>query len=132
MRQLIYISTVARDAVPMHSGQILKKSQDNNARDGVTGLLYFDGKRFLQVLEGDAAAVARTYGRIKRDPRHRAVVILSDRAVETRDFGDWSMAWKEPGADAADFIDRVARLVDLASPSVRATFNSFAEVRRAA
>ena len=131
MRQVIYISTVARDALSMHAGQILQKSRDNNARDGVTGLLYFDGKRFLQVIEGEDAAIARTYARIQKDPRHRAVVILSDRTVDDRDFGEWSMAWKEPGDDATDFIDRVARLVDLASPSVRATFNSFAELRRA-
>ena len=132
MRQVIYISTVTREATPVQSEQILQKSQANNARDAITGLLYFDGKRFLQALEGNDAEITRALSRIQQDPRHRAVVVLSDRMVENRDFGHWSMAWKEPGDDATDFIDRVARLVDLASPSVRATFNSLAEVRRAA
>lgn len=132
MRQVIYISTVTRGATPVQSDAILAASRANNTRDAITGLLYFDGKRFLQALEGEAKVVDAALKRIERDPRHRAVVILSDRAVDARDFGDWAMAWKEPGADAGAFVDRVAELVELASPSVRATFNSFAEVRRAA
>ena len=132
MRQIIYISTTTSRGAGLLAEDILTTSRRNNLRENVTGLLYGDGTRFLQALEGEPDAVARTLARIERDPRHRAIVVLSDRTVDRRDFGAWSMAWRAPGADAAAFIDRVAALVASASPSVRATFTGFAEVRRAA
>ncbi len=57
---------------------------------------------------------------------------LSDRTIETREFGNWSMAHRAPGDDATRFIDQVAALVANASPTVQATFNGFAEHRAAA
>lgn len=132
MRQVIYISTATDQETAGQIDDILRRSRSNNARDAVTGLLYADGKRFLQALEGDPVRIALTLARIERDPRHRAIVILSDRMVDAAEFGDWSMAWRAPGSDATEFVDRVAAMVATASPSVRATFTGFAEVRCAA
>lgn len=131
MIQTVYIST-ARGDTQDERGHILLTSRRNNERDGITGLLYDDGVRFLQVLEGDAARVDATFARIKADPRHRAVVILSRRAIEAREFGDWAMASLTPGIEAGEVMDRVERLVAGASVNVRATFESFARVRSAA
>jgi hypothetical protein len=132
MRQVIYISTAVGQAGAVDAADILAVSQRNNRRDGLTGLLYSDGKRFLQALEGDEDVISRALARIEKDPRHRAIVILSDRNVPAREFGDWSMAHRAPGSDAEVFLQRVGDLVAAASPQVRATFTGFAEVRRAA
>jgi hypothetical protein len=132
VRQVIYISTATAQAGPADASAILAVSQRNNGRDGLTGLLYSDGKRFLQALEGEDAVLSRALARIEKDPRHRAIVILSDRDVPSREFGDWSMAHRAPGTDAERFLQRVGDLVATASPQVRATFTGFAEVRRAA
>lgn len=132
MRQVLYISTASGAVGGSDADAILATSRRNNTGDAVTGLLYFDGKRFLQALEGEPAAVDRALSRIEKDPRHRAIVVLSDRTVETREFGEWSMAYRAPGADPDGFLDRVSGLVATASPNVRATFTSFAEARRAA
>jgi len=132
MRQVLYISTAASGVDGAAADTILATSQRNNTRDAITGLLYFDGKRFLQALEGESVALDRALTRIEKDPRHRAIVILSDRDVAAREFGDWAMAHRAPGADADAFVAKIADLVERASPSVRATFTSFAETRRAA
>ncbi|KQN26538.1 activator of photopigment and puc with BLUF domain protein [Sphingomonas sp. Leaf33] len=132
MRQILYISTAAGKVAGDHADDILATSRRNNGADKVTGLLYFDGKRFLQALEGDEIAVSRALARIEKDARHRAIVILSDRTVEAREFGDWSMAYRVAGQETDQFIARVSDLVAGASPNVRATFTSFAEARRAA
>lgn len=132
MRQILYISTAASKVGSDHADDILATSRRNNGADKVTGLLYFDGKRFLQALEGEEIAVARALARIEKDARHRAIVILSDRTVDTREFGDWSMAYRAAGTDSDRFIAQVSDLVAAASPNVRATFTSFAEARRAA
>lgn len=129
MLQLIYISTPVGSP---NSGEILAVSRRNNARDGLSGLLYADGARFMQVLEGPEASVEAAYHRIKQDPRHRAAVVLSRRTVQTREFGAWDMAARVPGEDGEAFIARVETLVAGADPNVRATFDGIARLRRAA
>ncbi|KQM63644.1 hypothetical protein ASE75_11065 [Sphingomonas sp. Leaf17] len=134
MRQIVYISTArpeVAEAGAASEAQILAVSRRNNARDAVTGVLFFNGKRFLQALEGQPDVVARAYDRIKADPRHFAVVTLSERVVETREFGDWAMA-SSSGSDQKAAETRIAALVAGATPSVRATFESFTRVKRAA
>ena len=92
MRQLTYLSSAA----PCFGGddlhKILAKARLNNRQYAVTGLLLFDGAQFLQALEGDAPDVAIVFARVMADPRHHTVVILVDREVVSREFGDWAMA----------------------------------------
>lgn len=127
MLQLVYISTAAKDGT---SADILRTSRRNNGRDDITGLLYADGVRFLQALEGPEEAVVAAYERIKLDQRHKAPVVLSRREVEAREFGDWEMAERRPSGDGDAFVRRVEGLTEKASPSVRATFDSFMRVKR--
>ncbi|WP_265570904.1 BLUF domain-containing protein [Sphingomicrobium nitratireducens] len=98
MLQLLYISTAR---VPMDDAALtvlLGEARINNRRDEVTGLLIAAGRRFLQMLEGEAVDVERVFARIQRDPRHHALVLLSRREVEERSFGDWDMAFaRAPG-----------------------------------
>lgn len=132
MRQIVYISTISPRAVGIDVDTLLAVSQRNNARHRVTGLLFFDGKRFLQALEGDDAAVAATFARIEQDGRHRAVVVLSDRVIPAREFGEWAMAYRPDGEGGGDAVARISSLAAEAAPAVRATFESFAKMRRAA
>jgi hypothetical protein len=131
MRQLVYISSIKRNAT-VDPSTILAQSRRNNARARITGLLFFDGKRFLQALEGDEAQVDATFTRIQQDERHHALVVLSNRAIEAREFGEWAMAYNAPGEDNAAALDRIEKLAAGADATVRATFEGFAKVRRAA
>ncbi len=131
MRQLVYISSVKRQ-VKADPAAILAQSRRNNARARVTGFLFFDGKRFLQALEGEDAVVDATFTRIQQDERHHALVILSNREIATREFGEWAMAYSAPGEENGEALARIQRLTANADPVVRATFEGFAKVRRAA
>lgn len=134
MLQITYISTATANLPAGTVTEILKTSRNNNGAAGVTGLLLFDGRRFLQALEGEAAMVNRTYERIKGDPRHRAVVLLSSNDVTERAFGAWSMAAQEvarvSGTSVTDAVDQFT--ADVADPVMRELFRSFARVRAAA
>lgn len=130
MLQLIYVSTVT--TVSDATDAILNVSRRNNERDGVTGLLYSDAKRFLQALEGPENAVEAAFTRIAADARHRAIVILSRRIVEHREFGAWAMAHRLPDQSGDVFLARVGQLLANTSPSVRATFEGFVQLRMAA
>lgn len=131
MLQLTYISTPRSKVAPDDLADVLAVSRRNNRRDGVTGLLFFDGYRFLQALEGPADRVTEAFARIKADPRHFAVVVLSQRDVERREFGEWEMASRGPGETTDTLVARLAALAANASPAVRATFDGFAQVKRA-
>ncbi|GAA0727584.1 BLUF domain-containing protein [Sphingomonas japonica] len=132
MLQLVYVSSVHPVGSKPDIDSILTVSRRNNRRDAITGLLYCDTARFLQVLEGPDRAVETAYERIRQDDRHRAAVILSRRQIETREFGSWEMAHRSADIDAETFILRISTMVENAAPRVRATFESFALVRNAA
>lgn len=131
MLQLMYISSV-RAGTDAAIAPILMASRRNNDRDCITGLLYADGRRFLQVLEGPQEAVERSFARIQADPRHCAIVVLSRRVIAAREFGDWAMAHRTPGEDSDALIAQISQQLEGASPSVRGTFEGFAKLRRAA
>jgi hypothetical protein len=97
MRQLLYASNTSRDVSQAVLDDVLAASRRNNARDGVTGmLLYLDGG-FMQVLEGEGAAVGAAYARIAKDKRHWNTQVLLDRQAP-RAFADWTMGFERPKA----------------------------------
>ena len=136
MLQLTYISSTTKLVTEGDVDQILAASRRNNTAAGITGLLLYDGRRFLQALEGEQPVVERTYARIKADPRHRAVVLLGSADVTERAFGNWSMAAERVmrvaggGEDVPAAVDRLTEAV--ADRSMQAMFRSFARVRAAA
>ena len=89
--RLIYASRAAESLTPADHDQILESSQRNNGKAGVTGILAFGAREFLQCLEGSREAVNATYQRILSDPRHRDLVLIDCRDVDQRWFGEWGM-----------------------------------------
>jgi hypothetical protein len=89
--RLMYASRAAGSLDQEGLAAILKKSVANNPAAGVTGVLCFSGKIFLQVLEGGRAQVSALYNRIAQDPRHHDVMLLSYEEIEERSFAGWSM-----------------------------------------
>jgi Sensors of blue-light using FAD len=70
---------------------ILGIARKNNIRDGITGCLICREDLYLQLLEGDCAAVMRTFARITKDDRHTSVTKLLLGDVSIRLFPDWAM-----------------------------------------
>lgn len=130
MLQIIYVSTANPALGAVDAAPILQVSRERNLQDSITGLLYSDGKRFMQVIEGPPDETEACMARIVRDRRHKAIVQLVHRRVGERAFGEWSMAHFEPGSGADAFVERVAALVADAPPSIRETFAGFAHERR--
>lgn len=125
--QLLYISTVS-PACQVNLAEILDLSRRNNRNAQITGLLLFNGKRFLQVLEGPLDAVSTTYQRIAADGRHRAPVLLARKQIAAREFGEWSMGYRDPHApDEAEAYQAISAKVANANPSLRAELLAFAQ-----
>lgn len=131
MLQLTYISTANANVTQDDVESILAVSRRNNAARGLTGMLLFDGRRFLQHLEGEDAVIDALYERIRADERHRAIVQLSRKAVDARVFDGWDMAFERvDGVVAGTSLEgQVAAMVESVDPVVAAHFNGFATVR---
>ena len=125
MFQFVYISTQSRSITTDISADILSVSRRNNDRAGVSGVLLQRGRRFLQVLEGERDAVMNAIARIRSDPRHMAIVALSERQLAKPEFGNWAMASdRDMPADAV--VAKIDMLTRDAAPNVRAQFMSYA------
>ena len=134
MYRLLYVSTARKVITSADLGGILSISRRNNAAVGVTGLLVAGGRRFLQALEGEEAAVLATVNRIRDDPRHFAIATLSSGPITQRAFPNWSMGHQEGGnvTGATSVANAVAALIaPIDDPSLRAYFGGFAELHAA-
>lgn len=88
--QYLYISTAP--TLPREEVEaILATSARNNPERGITGLLLFNGRNFLQLLEGGGSEVAGLMERITQDPRHSGVSVLDRRVIAGRACPDWAM-----------------------------------------
>jgi hypothetical protein len=108
LQQKIYVSALSGtdDTV---LPDILRASQKNNERNGVTGMLLYADGNFLQVLEGPPQTVEETFARIEQDPRHHHIIVMSDEPTTQRDFADWSMGLQRLGAEEAERFPEHAR-----------------------
>jgi Sensors of blue-light using FAD len=96
--QLTYASRTSSVFKNDDLASILKASQRNNARVGVTGALCLANGIFLQQLEGDRTEVNRLYHRILADPRHREPAVLDFAEITSRRFTSWDMGSLAPVA----------------------------------
>lgn len=87
----IYASRAAQSISPQFLDMILKQSWENNPTLGITGLLCFTSKVFVQALEGSREAVSHLYNKIARDERHNDITILLFEEIVERKFGSWTM-----------------------------------------
>ena len=93
MLEVIYASAAVKPFTQAELTTLLRKARIKNTRLGISGMLLYDRGSFLQVLEGEIAAVRSLYEIIGKDPRHERVVKLLETTVSTRSFADWSMGF---------------------------------------
>lgn len=72
---------------------ILEVSRKTNADLNITGALFYNGSRFIQVLEGERATLSKLLIKIAGDTRHTDFVILGFRPINERLFSSWSMTY---------------------------------------
>ena len=89
--EFIYTST-ASEPFSWTELEILRhECERRNNIEKITGMLLYDGKHFMQVLEGQEKKVLALFEHIKSDPRHRNIEALIQNPIDKRNFGDWAM-----------------------------------------
>ncbi|MET0251262.1 MAG: BLUF domain-containing protein [Novosphingobium sp.] len=91
LRCLLYISAARPGLGRKDIDAIVASSQRNNAGDGLTGLLLFNGSNFAQLLEGSEEPLGGLMRRLITDQRHNGVARLVDRPLDRAACSGWAM-----------------------------------------
>jgi len=94
MYYLVYSSHAADAYEEKFLEQMLFQCQTNNSQIGVTGLLLYSNKKFIQVLEGKQDVVQRLFEKIQNDDRHYNVKLLIEGFIKERNYPEWNMGYK--------------------------------------
>ncbi len=89
-RQFCYISTAPALSDKEVEG-IVEHAARNNAGRGVGGFLLYNGRNFLQLLEGESPVLLLLMSRIMADSRHTGVLKMEDVEIDERVFTEWNM-----------------------------------------
>ena len=85
-------SRIAKDERDTVLAEIFDIARANNKNADITGALLITDHYFVQALEGDETAVRSLYEHISEDQRHENVMVVDERSVDSRIFGQWAMA----------------------------------------
>ncbi len=123
--KLSYISTaVAAPDEALHQlHEICARSDDRNARAGISSIATVHRGRFAQVIEGPEDAVRALLRRIMGDPRHHSVLVLADAPLVERRYADWSMTYRDPKAFIHDQIDDILKQTADVVRAMKATWH---------
>jgi len=91
LRAIAYVSEATRNLTAERLQQLVTDAMLFNESVDVTGVLLFDGTRFLQYLEGPEAGVGAAYTRILAASSHNGLVELNRGRVGRRQFPHWRM-----------------------------------------
>ena len=88
--RLIYASEAVgtTGTTTLSVAQILGAAITNNRRDNLTSAVMFHDGRCLQGIEGSRQDIDRLMARLRRDPRHRDIRVLSDKPIAARRFSE--------------------------------------------
>jgi len=74
----------------------LDKARTNNARSGITGMLFFNRQYFLQSIEGPRTLINRLLIKLIADNRHYDLQIIECDDIEERIWPSWAMNYATP------------------------------------
>lgn len=100
--RIAYVSTAKSGLTAADVEAIAAAARVHNARDGLTGLLIWQGVRFYGILEGPRRRVFACMERIIVDPRHAAVEILLEADIDVRRFASWALGSLPGDASSVD------------------------------
>ncbi len=93
---MTYVSRANSDVSAEDFNEILKQAQENNAANGITGMLTFNKDYFLQTIEGPRAQINRLLYGLIADQRHYDLQLLETREIKHREWAKWSMNYASP------------------------------------
>lgn len=89
--QTVYGSTARARISDEDIAHILTRALPHNLENGLTGFLYYDDWRFLQILEGRPVEVAAAMKKIKSNQTHHSLKVRLMNRQSSRNFEGWPL-----------------------------------------
>lgn len=102
LRYIVYSSHAVTDLAPPRIRRLAESAAAFNQIAGITGVLLFDGARFVQYIEGPADGMEAAFGRIKAATCHTGLKALADGRMSARLIPYWEMQALNVPAQAVD------------------------------
>ncbi|WP_123772419.1 BLUF domain-containing protein [Zobellia sp. OII3] len=93
MYTLLYISKYRKTLTDSEIDTMVQTSGAYNASKDITGCLITYKGKCVQILEGPETEIKKLYSRVKSDPRHYEVHILSENPIDERAFPQFAMSY---------------------------------------
>ena len=98
LHALVYVSSASHRVTAPEINHLLERARARNVQEQITGVLLYSHGNFMQYLEGPAAGMAKVYEAIKSDKLHHGIIELLREPIVSREFADWSMAFRSVSA----------------------------------
>lgn len=72
---------------------ILQVSWRHNHNSDISGILIYDDKHFVQLLQGPINTVDTLYEKISRDIRHHSIELIGTELLARKDVNGWGMGF---------------------------------------
>jgi hypothetical protein len=111
---------------------IVSTSRRLNEENGITGLLLFNGTFFLQIIEGEPAAVDELVERIRADERHSGMLVFDQRGIDRRFFPEWRMEYRRIAGSYHEIENIVQAIPEILPEYVRLHIHGMVQLLQAA
>ena len=93
MHLIVYVSDFVgnKAAINHELTAITKDAKLRNKILQITGVLFYQNRSFLQIIEGSKTSLQHLMSYIERDKRHTNLVRLVDQPIKQRGFNRWNM-----------------------------------------
>lgn len=112
LHELIYVSLADHAMAADELCALLAQARAFNRERGITGLLIYRNREFMQLLEGERDEVLALYQHIENDPRHRQVYRIWEGPIAARSCQDWAMGYAAPADHAWHALPDGQRVLD--------------------
>ena len=94
LNSLVYVSSEVKPLGPEEISHLLNRARARNSEYDVTGVLLYISSNFMQYLEGPEESLDIIYKLIQEDDRHTGLILVDQEKIDSRQFGDWAMAYQ--------------------------------------
>jgi hypothetical protein len=92
-KSLIYVSKAEENVDHAEILNILTHSWKYNHNSYISGMLVYDNRHFMQIIQGPIATIDKLYARISKDRRHMNIKLIGEELLHERDCSGWGIGF---------------------------------------
>lgn len=104
-KSLMYVSKSSNDLEYDEILDILAHSWKYNHNSHISGMLLYDDRHFMQLIQGPILTVDTLYERISQDARHQSIKLIGEEMLSERETSGWGIGFYDKQEAADIFYD---------------------------